>query len=62
MSAAMVTLLGTRERIQNSRGRRAISVRATEELLDKEWKAKNDYWELSKVNRYISGEATPFEK
>ena len=30
MSAAMVFLLGTQERVRNSRGKRAIGVRATE--------------------------------
>ena len=33
MSAAMVFLLGTQERVRNSRGQRAIGVRATEVLL-----------------------------
>ena len=33
MSAAMGLFLGTQERVRNSRGKRAISVRATEVLL-----------------------------
>ena len=33
MSAAVGFLLGTQERVRNSRGKRAISVRATEVLL-----------------------------
>ena len=32
-SAAMGFFLGTQERVRNSRGKRAISIRATEELL-----------------------------
>ena len=33
MYAAMIFLLGTQERVRNSRGKRAISVRAIEVLL-----------------------------